>query len=428
VFSDVILISEMITLISMENPNERIRYLIIRHLKGELTIHEQLELQEWVNASNDHREIFDQLSDPDRLKDELREYFEAQANIWDKIDARIKTPSYIEGPAESLSPAIHPIRRHLRPYIAAASLLVVIVTGYFWLNPRHTPIGSRPAPVAAREDIAPGGDKAILTLGNDSTIELENVANGHLAVQGVSQISKNKNSLSYTVAASGQGKTTEAVVYNTLTTPRTSQYSVILPDGTKVWLNDSTRLYYPTFFCGAYREVALTGEAYFEVAKDKTKPFKVNVDNKSEVEVLGTHFNIDSYADDGGIKTTLLEGSVKVTQRPGQVKPASAILRPGEQSTIMANAAGVSVNPHVDVDKIMAWKNGLFNFEQADLKTIMAQLGRWYDIDVKYEGNIAARTFRGKITRDLKLSQVIKGLEDVGLKFRIEGRTLIVMD
>jgi ferric-dicitrate binding protein FerR (iron transport regulator) len=404
----------------MENPNERIRYLIIQHLKGELTIHEQLELQEWVNASNDHREIFDQLSDPDRLKDELREYFEAQANIWDKIDARIKTPSYIEGPAESLSPAIHPIRRHLLPYIAAASLLVVIVTGYFWLRPRHTPIGSRPAPVAARGDIAPGGDKAILTLGNDSTIELENVANGHLAVQGVSQISKNKNSLSYTVAASRQGKTTEAVVYNTLTTPRAGQFQLALPDGTKVWLNNASSLRYPTSFSGPTREVQLTGEAYFEVAKNSTQPFLVKVP-EGTVRVLGTSFNIKAYTDEPAIKATLLTGKVSINTATHQ-----SILSPGEQGVFDQDGI-ITVAKNIDTDEVIAWQRGFFNFTGASLNEVLHQLARWYDVEVVYATAPPPHyTCDGEIGRNLSLTTILKHLERKDVHFQLEGKRLIV--
>jgi len=421
VFSDVILISEMITLISMENPNERTRYLIMQHLKGELTIHEQLELQEWINSSNDHRAIFDQLSDPDSLKDELREYFEAQANIWDKIDAGIKTPSYIEAPAESFTPTISPIRRHTRAYIAAASLLAIIIAGYFWLRPKHTPNEGRPvsAPVAAG-DVAPGGDKAILTLANNSTIVLENTANGQLVTQGAARVSKNENSLSYTVAASGQGKPTEAVVYNTLTTPRAGQFQLVLPDGTKVWLNNASSLRYPTSFSGPTREVQLTGEAYFEVAKNSTQSFLVRVPNAT-VHVLGTSFNIKAYTDEPAIRATLLNGKVAINTATHQ-----SILSPGEQGMFDQDGI-ITIAKNVDTEEVIAWQRGFFNFTGAGLNEVLHQLARWYDVEVVYATAPPPHyTCDGEIGRNLSLTTILKHLERKDVHFQLEGKRLIV--
>jgi len=403
------------------DPNQRIRHLIILHLKGELTIHEQLELQEWVNSSDDHREIFDQLSDPDRLKDELKEYFEAQANIWDKIDAGIKTPAYIEGPAAT--PAIHPVRRRLRYYIVAASLVGVVVIGYFWLRARHTPIEATPtsAQIATR-DVAPGGDKATLTLANDSTIILENAANGSLTTQGSAQVVKDKSSLSYTIAASGQTKAAAAVVYNTLTTPRAGQFQLVLPDGTKVWLNNASSLRYPTSFSGPAREVQLTGEAYFEVAKNSTQPFLVKVPvSDATVHVLGTSFNIMAYTDEPAIRTTLLTGKVSVNTATRQ-----SILSPGEQG-VLDQEGIITVTKNIDTDEVIAWQRGFFNFTGASLNDVLRQLARWYDVEVIYATAPPPKyTCDGEIGRNLSLTTILKHLERKDVHFTIEGKRLIV--
>jgi len=407
----------------MEKSNERVRYLIIQHLKGELTIHEQLELQEWVNASNDHRETFDQLSDPDRLKQELKEYSEARTNIWDKIDAGIKATPFIEGPARSPIPTIYPIRRRLGIYTAAAaSLLGIIIIGYFWLRPRSASSEARPVsvPVAAR-DVAPGGDKATLTLANGSTIVLENAANGSLTRQGSAQVVKDKSSLSYTVAASGQKQApAAAVVYNTLTTPRAGQFQLVLPDGTKVWLNNASSLRYPTSFSGATREVQLTGEAYFEVAKNSTQPFLAKVPNAT-IHVLGTSFNIMAYADEPAIKTTLLTGKVSINSATRQ-----SILSPGEQG-VLDDDGIITIAKNIDTDEVIAWQRGFFNFTGASLNDVLRQLARWYDVEVVYATASPPKyTFDGEIGRNLSLTTILKHLERKDVHFQLEGKRLIV--
>ncbi|OJW61053.1 MAG: hypothetical protein BGO55_31635 [Sphingobacteriales bacterium 50-39] len=399
----------------MENFNERIRYLIMQHLKGESTIHEQLELQEWVNASNDHRELFDQFSDPERLKEELKEYFEAQTNIWDKIDAGIKTPAYIEGPAESVTRTIHPIRHHIRSYVAAASLLLIIITGYFWLRPRHTPIEGRSAsvPVAAR-DVAPGGDKAILTLANGATIVLDNAQNGAIAQQGATSITQlTGGQLTYNTPAKAA-----SVGYNTISTPLGGQYKVTLPDQSKVWLNSGSSLRFPTAFTSTVREVSITGEAYFEVADNKSMPFHVKV-NDMDVTVLGTHFNIMAYQDEDLVKTTLLQGAVRVNR-----ENQSVMLTPGQQAQA---GKGLRVISDANTEEAVAWKEGLFEFNSAGIEMVMRTLARWYNVDIRYEGSKTGNRLTGKIRRDSNLSDVLQILSTSGYHFKIEGKTILVL-
>ena len=210
------------------------------------------------------------------------------------------------------------------------------------------------------------------------------------------------------------------VVYNTLTTPRGGQYTIILPDGSQVWLNAASSIRYPTFFSDSERRVELTGEAYFEIAHNAKKPFKVT-SNGLEVKVLGTHFNINSYKEEKSINTTLIEGSIIVSKGD-----ANVILKSGDQAQI-GNSDKITVIDNVNVDNILAWKNGYFSFDKSDLKLIGRQISRWYDVDISFEGESPKRVFSGKINRNSNISDVLKILNECKVNFRFEGRKLIVM-
>ncbi|MGV3509862.1 MAG: FecR family protein, partial [Sphingobacteriaceae bacterium] len=211
----------------------------------------------------------------------------------------------------------------------------------------------------------------------------------------------------------------QEVLYNTLSIPRGGQYKVVLPDGTQVWLNAASSLKYPTAFNGNERVVQLEGEAYFEVAKNAAQPFRVEVKDV-KVTVLGTHFNINGYTDEAHIKTTLLEGSVKISKGPVQ-----QLLHPGEQA-ITGKSSTIEV-VKANSDEVLAWKNGYFNFHRSNLQEVMRQLSRWYDVDIKYEGKVPDREFGGEISRNSKASEVLKILELSDVHFRIEGEHIIVM-
>ena len=303
--------------------------------------------------------------------------------------------------------------------LAAAAVFVLAVIGVYLLVNQH-PVE---LPVANNQhqtnDILPGGNKAVLTLSNRSDINLENVSNGTIVTEGGTKISKlNDGQLVYNIL---EEKPTQ-VLYNTVTTPRGGQYQLSLSDGSKVWLNSASSIRFPVSFAGDTRRVEVSGEAYFEVAKNASMPFKVDVDGKNEVEVLGTHFNINSYADEGTIKTTLLEGSVKVTSlKTGESK----LITPGQQAQLNTN--GEIAISKADPDKVIAWKNWYFNFDGAGTRTVMQFISRWYDVDVVYEGEIPQREFGGDIEKNLKLSQLLKILEKNDLQFRLEGKKLIVL-
>jgi ferric-dicitrate binding protein FerR (iron transport regulator) len=269
----------------------------------------------------------------------------------------------------------------------------------------------------ATADIKPGGNKAILTLADGRRIDLDTTANGVLANQGNSRVAKLSNGQ---LAYNNIAKQPLVLAYNSLSTPRAGQFMVRLPDGTRVWLNNASVLRYPVAFTGPDRTVELAGEAYFEVAKDAAHPFRVKVQDSATVEVLGTSFNIMAYSDEPAERTTLIDGSIRVT-RDNQ----STLLKPAEQSALEGTGK-LRVTPDVDVQEVIAWKNGYFQFDHASLQTTMRQLARWYDIDVVYEGQIPEHEFQGKIQRSLLLSDVLKGLENDQVHFRLDGRKLIV--
>ncbi len=276
-------------------------------------------------------------------------------------------------------------------------------------------------------DVAPGGNKAVLTLADGSKIILDQAGKGNLAQQAGVQIVKTANGrLVYTIRKTAHSnRATMGNLTNTISTPRGGQYQVNLPDGTRVWLNAASSLKFPLNFAGLKeRKVELKGEAYFEVEKDASKPFIVQSDQQT-VQVLGTHFNINSYEDESETKTTLLEGAVKVTAMRAK-KPAQAFLKPGQQARI--NSASTHVNViRVDPMVEIAWKNGQFFFENESIENIMKQISRWYDVEVIYEDDLAGKTVWGSVTRYTNVSKVLSILELTGgIHFKVEGRRIIV--
>ena len=303
--------------------------------------------------------------------------------------------------------------------IAAASLIGVIALSTFLWVKQHSkqPIAQiNQIAKSNNNDVNPGGNKAVLTLADGSTIILDDAKNGAIAQQGNTKVVKIDGKLNYNVSE----LSTQQPVFNTISTPRGGQYQVVLPDGSKVWLNSVSSLRFPTFFNGKQRRVEITGEAYFEVAKNQAMPFIVSV-NGAEIEVLGTDFNVNAYSDESTIRTTLLEGSVKFA-KDGNV----AILKPGQQSQLSLNGQLKTIN-NVEIEKVVAWKNGFFLFEASDFKTVSKQLSKWYDVEVVYDKEIDD-LFYAKVPRSTKLSDLLKALSLTGkINFKIEGKKIIVL-
>jgi len=310
---------------------------------------------------------------------------------------------------------------YLRPgfrYAAAAAVLLLISVALFFVKTQKTQ-EQQNKQIAI--EIKPGGNKATLTLSNGSRIVLDSAHNGQIATQSNINITKTAgNQIIYAAAANTKGQLAAYQLQNTISTPNGGQYQLVLPDGTKVMLNAATSLTYPAEFHGNERVVHLTGEAYFEVAKNKKMPFRV-VAGTQTVEVLGTHFNINAYRDEAAVKTTLLEGSVKVS-----LGANSTLIIPGEQAVTNTDGSGNIFKHTVDVDKETAWKNGLFSFQNEDLKAVMRQVARWYDVKVVYAANLPGEKFIGEISRTSNLSDVIKILELNDVHFDVQGKTVTV--
>lgn len=266
-----------------------------------------------------------------------------------------------------------------------------------------------------KNDVLPGGEKAILKLSDGSSIVLDDAQNGALAHQGNTDIIKVNGRINYSTNG-----TSSEVMYNTITTPKGGKYQVQLPDGSEVWLNSGSSLYFPTAFIGKERRVELSGQAYFEVAKNRQMPFIVKV-KKAEIQVLGTHFDVMAYNDENTIKTSLLEGSVKFVSGHNQ-----RVLKPGQQSQLSTDGQ-VKVLNNINAEEVLSWKSGVFHFNNADVETVMRQLSRWYDVDVIYKSKPTERFF-AKIPTNTKLSDVLMALELTGkVHFQIDGRKVIVM-
>ena len=399
---------------------KRIASLIIKQWRGELNVEETIELEQWVAQSESNRELLQHLTHDETLRKELITYYEAEASkeaIWNKIDeATNETTQVIPMPV--------PYQRKYRYMAAAVTVAAVLTTvAYFWFQgkprPATTPIAKTTTPI----DVLPGGNKAILKLSDGRTIVLDNAHNGVLATQGAVQIEKQEGQLEYI-----KGNAEAAVAYNTLSTPAGGQFQIKLPDGSRVWLNAASSITYPTAFTGNDRRVSITGEGYFEVAKDARKPFKVTIlsaageqQRSTEIEVLGTHFNINAYDDEAAVKTSLLEGKVKVVNN----KAETAILKPGQQAQVSSEGA-MQVKDNADMEEVVAWKNGEFLFQRADIGTLMRQVARWYDIEVSYPNGKPKDKFTGKIGRNVNLSQLLEILKYSEVRFELKGRTLVV--
>ena len=314
-----------------------------------------------------------------------------------------------------------PVRRvyFLRKWGWAAAILLLIGAGiaFFASSGRRSgrQVTNVPKSIARSATIT-RGNKAILTLSNGAQVVLDSAANGAIANQGNTSVVKTSNG---EIRYHPNSHPAE-VVYNTMSTPKGGQYQLTLSDGSRVWLDAASSIRYPASFTGSDRVVEVTGEVYFEVAAYPHSPFHVKINGSTEVEVLGTKFNVNAYDDEPGISTTLLEGLVKV-----RTQKKSELLRPGQQATI--RQSDIIVNQHSDIEKVMAWKNGLFNFEDASLADVMRQLARWYDIRVRYEKEVPEIYFAGKMSRDLRLEDILDGLKGAHVHFRLEGDTLVVL-
>ncbi|MDO6430247.1 FecR domain-containing protein [Flavitalea sp. BT771] len=388
---------------------EDIKSLLLKHLRAQTTAEEQTAIDAWLAASEANRELFAELNDPDRVARSLEKMDRLHEDqVWERLQAYTtgKPPAH----------RVHFLRRY--GWAAAAAFFVLLGTGAWWVF--HNAAKEHIAQTQQqrfRNDVAPGKNAAVLTLAGGQKIVLDSTAKGAITRQGNTTIHNTSGQLVYNAL---HGKPAE-LLYNTLTTGRGNLYQLILPDGSKVWLNAASSITYPTSFTGAERKVAMTGEAYFEIAKDERRPFIVEK-KEMRIQVLGTHFNVNTYDDEDAWRTTLLEGSVKVIKGNN-----SSVLRPGQQAILSRDNAPIKVLDHPDIDDVMAWKNGVFRFNDATIESIMREMARWYDVEVVYDARISQH-FIADVPRDVPASELLKLLELTDqVHFKIEGKKITVI-
>ncbi|SFD08098.1 FecR family protein [Chitinophaga sp. CF118] len=304
-------------------------------------------------------------------------------------------------------------KRRKRVYI---SLAAAMVAGIIALSIYISPKREQALPVAQLHPLAPGASKAMLTLGDGTTIPLDSASTGTLAKQGSTQIVNTNGRLNYKA-----GGNTAEVMYNKVVTPLGGQYQLTLADGSRVWLNAASSIRFPTAFTGKDRKVEISGEVYFEIAKQVDQPFSVRV-NDIDVNVLGTSFNIMAYSDEQVVKTTLVEGAVQLTHNG-----SSSLLKPGLQASLSAKDKQFVISP-ADMEQTLAWKEGKFRFRNTNIKIIMRQLSRWYDMDVTYQGDVSDIHLTGVISRRENADKLLKALETTQkIHFEVNGNKITVM-
>lgn len=389
--------------------DNRIAGLILKFLQEDISEAEFQELEAWAGSSDRAREIFDELTSEEKLPDELAQYAGVRERVLAKIHA-----------AEPETRTVVQMNSGFRwrPWLAAAVVVGLAIAGYFLLIDKK--VDEQPAvvkndPVA--NDVAPGKDGAILKLADGRSIDVSELKDGEVVKLGDVSVVKEGGKLIYKSSEKGNS----ALEYNTMSTKNGMTYPVELSDGSVAWLNAASSLYYPIVFGNEERRVEITGEVYFEVAKDPKRPFVV-VTPEMTTEVLGTSFNINTYADEPNVKVTLLEGSIRVKKENGAV-----ILKPGQQAAVTHNSQTIPVQA-ANVEQVMAWKNGKFKFQNTPMDEMMRQIARWYDVEVVYEGSIKKEdTVSGTIERNTNASEALEMLTFMGYKFRIEGKKITVI-
>ncbi|MDR6569153.1 FecR family protein [Chitinophaga ginsengisegetis] len=379
--------------------------------QGTLTADEQEKLDAWIAASDENRQLWMELNNPEIQQQNVR--------AMGRFDETAGLERFLSN--KPVKSNVHRMRvLHTWKWAAAVLVLALGVSTYFLLTHR-TQNADRFGRKLAQQDIPPGKNGAILTLADGTQLVLDSLGEGKIATQNGTQISLNNNELKYDATAA-----TDGVAHNTITTPKGRQYHVILPDGTEVWLNAASSIQYPVAFKGRERRVKISGEVYLEVAAKSWQPFIIETD-QMKLEVLGTSFNVNTYDDEKTIRTTLLTGAVKITpMHAAQPK----VLVPGQTAVLSkpdaSEEATLTVTETPDPDKIIAWKNGLFNFDGMDLYSVMRQLERWYNIDIQYVGKPENVIFKGKMHRNTNLSDVLKVLETMDVNLELKGNILYV--
>lgn len=385
--------------------NPRAEYLIRQFMDGKLSSDETVELS--------------RLADTEEIKIAIRDQLSQFTGIYEGQDGILKNIARKVLETDALPASIHRVhflKRTWFKYAAAVVLAAGLGTlAYFWKAGPRTSLPLTESNKVLEPAIKPGGDRAVLTLADGRKIILDSTTNGNVANEGGVKVVKLADGQ---LAYHAQGITGREMKWNTLSTPKGGQYQLALPDGTKVWLNAASSITYPVAFDQSQRTVKVTGEAYFEIAQRPKAPFIVDINNESQVEVLGTSFNVNAYVEEPAIRATLLEGKVRV--RKGG---ATMVLAPGQQAVVTGD---IAINTAVNIGQVMAWKNGAFGFDSVDVNVVIRQLARWYDIELVYPNGKPNKRIWGKIGRNLTLQQVVEVLNNLGLPCTIKEHTLII--
>ena len=399
---------------------EKIVILISKYREGTLSQVEQSELELWLAESVENRSLFEELIDKASIAGKLKSYSGRDSEaVWQKTLQQIDPAARVR--------SLYPVQRTWWKYAAAAVVVVSLsVAGWLYLKPAaEQPVAEKQPDVQGSiTEIVPGSTKAILTLGDGKEVDLEKTSDQEKIKQGHITISRTSGRLIYNGEHEANGRDPIAVgstvLYNTVTTPMGGQYQVVLPDGSIVWLNAASSLRFPIAFAGGERNVSLTGEAFFQVAPMANKPFKVAIEtpqgNEGTVEVLGTQFNIHAYTEDVLVKTTLLEGSVKLTTKAADRQ----VLKPGQEAAVDKSGKITSVDK-ANMAGSLAWKNGEFNLAQ-NVKTLMQDIGRWYNVKIEYAGKVPVKSLNGQIPRDRPITEVLGILKKYGIEVQLNQK------
>ena len=395
-----------------------IQELLKRYNEGTATAAEQEIVEQWLEENKiEHNEWM-------QMDGERRE------NLVKEIQSDLL--HYITEKENAYKGSVYPWYRRFYFHLAAASVLILFaVAGWYYTNKEQ----DKPEIVKTEKEIKPrevmpGTNKAVLTLADGGTVELNDAANGVLASQGNTEIRKQGSELVYDQQNNAAIK---IPAFNMLTTPRGGQYNLVLPDGTRVWLNAASSIKYPVAFTADSRTVEVKGEVYFEVAQlnkgGEKIPFRVKVfgengEAKGLVEVMGTHFNINAYSEESTVNTTLLEGRVKVSTAAHPDE--NVVLNVAQQARISNSKGSIKVLDNVNIEEVVAWKNGLFMMKKADIPVVLRQLARWYDVEIVYSNGMPAGKITGDIPRNMPLAEVLKVMQLSGVKCKTENRKIIV--
>lgn len=387
----------------MNQPEDYQEALLKKYLDGQCSPEEMATLYSWLLSSDTHKPLLAV------MQQDFERIMKAQPAVPEELSNRIEA-RLLESIGREKVVQMKVSQRWKWGVAAAVAVLLVTGVTVFYNLPKAVK-----APVLALKvaDVQPGTNKAVLTLADGSVVTLDSAGN-QVIQQGGTKVEQKNGELQYATAGNNA-----SIGYNMLKVPRGGQFTIVLPDGTQVWLNSASSLRYPTAFTGNNRTVEMQGQGYFEVKKNAKQPFVVKV-NSMEVQVLGTGFDIMAYDDEEELRTTLVSGAVKVKQ--GAVEK---YLKPGQQAAI-DNSTGVMSVRNADVQEVVAWKTGFFEFDNANINVILRQLARWYDIDVDTK-IVDKRLFGGRINRNLPLSEMLSLLESSGARFNLEGRKLTVI-